>query len=148
MMDDSGSYSARKYYSEHPEEVLVEYELHSEAVFDVSRDSQTVKVLEGSVTAKNKGENVEVKEGEKFTSRNVNDFKKPDVKPYSYREETMWWTSGFSQKCKSDYEQTPYPGCSCLKPPSTTGGAKGCCAPALSALIAFATAAITKRLIG
>jgi hypothetical protein len=95
----------------------MEYDLESEAVFDIE-DSHLVNVLEGEVTGYDDyGEKVEIPAGKKFSIDTFTSVEDGELEDFDIEEVDYWWAEDFSDvtcdtSCSSS--QTPFPGCSCL----------------------------------
>lgn len=126
----------------------VGYLMRSEVLLEGSGKSQTLKVIEGTVTAVNEdGKNVTVRTGEQFTST-PDDFNANDVKPFDYSKEDLSWASGYKPikcdtSCPSGEMQTPFPGCSCISTKESAG--KGCSSGLILAFILGAVMLVKKR---
>jgi len=145
---DYKSLAEKQYFQEHPEELYVEYGINSEVIFEISKDSQTVKVIEGSVTVENnQGEKAEVSSGEKYTSRAQDAGVKDD---FNYKSEEFWWTEGFEKLrcgefCPKGFSQTPYPGCSCIEAGAGGETSGGCCSPAIGLILSSLVFIFSKK---
>ena len=103
----------------HSESSEVEYSMQSEVLLEGSGNSQTLKVIEGTVAAKNaQGRTVTVRTGEQITS-SQDGFNPAGVKSFDYSDLDLGFADGYSslecqQDCPSGKMQTPFPGCSCI----------------------------------
>jgi len=110
----------------HSESSEVEYSMQSEVLLEGSGSSQTLKVIEGTVTAKNaEDETVTVRTGEQITS-SEDGFNPAGVKAFDYSDLNLGFADGYTsvecpQDCPRGKMQTPFPGCSCIKESSGTG---------------------------
>jgi uncharacterized cupin superfamily protein len=112
-----------------------EYEIESEAIFESDNDTQTVKVIEGKVTVRNKdGDSAVIRTGEQitFSPDSLDDSEK---KPLDLSGRDIWWGGLINGTCESGCGagviQTPYPGCSCAEASSGKGCGSAFILPAL-----------------
>jgi hypothetical protein len=114
----------------HSELGEVGYSMESEVLLEGNDSSQTLKVIEGKVTARNEeGKAVTVRTGEQFTAA-PGRFSSGDVKPFDYSKEDLSWADGYKSiscdaGCQSGQVQTPFPGCSCIEESGGTGCGSG-----------------------
>lgn len=112
-----------------------EYEIESEAIFEGKNDTQTVKVIEGKVTVRNKdGETAVVRTGEQITFTS-NTLDASEKKPLDLSGGDIWWGGLINGTCEDGCDagviQTPYPGCSCVEASSGKGCGSAFIFPAL-----------------
>lgn len=136
----------KRYMREHG---CVHYDIESEVLFEINNGTQTVKVIEGKVTATDiDGNTLIVRTGEQAIIAD-GDVGGASKAKFDYRVEPNWWARGFegtcSSTCAKNELQTPFPGCSCV---AESGSGSGC-SSGLILLVALGTLLIAHpRLTG